>query len=135
MAKRKKLKMSKIPSDPKSYYDEAIPSAPKAVRQFYTALTLQNAALLRSVLTNDFSFKSPAASFETPDQFIGMVGVFGGWVESDKIIVSGNDVVNLFTYHMTEPVQTDIPMCDIFTLEDGKISSTITYNNPADFPG
>lgn len=63
-----------------------------------------------------------------------MVGRFGGWVESRRLIVSGDHVAHEFLYHMTEPGDADIPICELFELRDGKIRSSRAYNNAADFP-
>ena len=63
-----------------------------------------------------------------------MVGAFAGWVDTSRLIVDGNHVAHAFTYHMTAPGTADIPMCEVFELEDEKIISSRAYNNPADFP-
>ncbi len=118
----------------KEFYGRTMAKAPEAVKTFYTALTGQDRELLLSSLTDDFTFKSPLAEFSTPEGYAEMVGRFGGWVETENFIIEGDYVVHTFTYHMTEPAQAQIPICELFTLRDGKIKSSRAYNDSADFP-
>lgn len=126
--------MSNWRQDPKTFYNHTMSKAPEAVRTFYTALTGKDKDLLLSSLTDDFTFKSPLAAFDTPNDYAEMVGAFSGWVETENIVVEDNHVVHTFTYHMTEPSEVDIPICEFFTLHNGKIKSSRAYNDPADFP-
>ncbi|MEO1224619.1 MAG: nuclear transport factor 2 family protein [Pseudomonadota bacterium] len=126
--------MITAPHDPQAFYANSMAAAPDAVRGFYTALTQQDARKLRMVLSDEFTFESPLASFDSPESFIQMVGSFGGWVETSRIIVDGDQVAHTFTYHMTAPGKADIPMCEVFELKGGKLVSSRAYNNPADFP-
>lgn len=126
--------MTEALQNPKEFYAKTMPNAPEAVRTFYTALTGQDRDFLLSALTDDFTFKSPLAEFDTPEGYAEMVGRFGGWVETGGFVVEGDKAVHMFTYHMTEPGQADIPVCEVFTLRDGKIASSRAYNDSADFP-
>lgn len=120
--------------DPKTFYKRTMGKAPEAVRNFYTALTGKNKDLLLSALSDDFTFKSAMASVDKPEDYVAMVGSFGGWVETENLVVDGNKVAHTFTYHMTEPSELNIPICDFFTLVNGKIKSIRAYNDSADFP-
>lgn len=126
--------MTTAPQNPKAFYDRSMAGAPDAVRAFYVALTRQDGDGLRAVLADDFTFASPLASFDSPEGFVQMVGAFGGWVETSRMIVDGDQVAHTFTYHMTAPGKADIPMCEVFELKDGKLASSRAYNDPADFP-
>lgn len=126
--------MTEAFQDPRAFYEKTMPDAHEAVRTFYTALTGQDRTMLLSCLTEDFTFKSPLAEFDTPEGYAEMVGRFGGWVESDQIIAADDRVVHTFTYHMTEPGKADIPICEVFHLEGDKIRSSRAYNDSADFP-
>ncbi len=120
--------------NPAKFYAHTMRRAPQVIRTWYTALTARDRESLLSILTDDFSFESPLARFDTPEEYADMVGRFGGWVETHKFVVDGDTVAHLFTYHMTEPGQTDIPICEVFTLRDGKIAASRAYNDSADFP-
>ena len=126
--------MNKAPEYPEMYYAGTMAKAPHAVRMFYTALSERNSKKLRSILTDDFTFKSPLAEFETPEGYVDMVGKFGGWVETLDFIVESNRVAHTFVYHMTDPGVADIPICEVFELKNGLIKSSRAYNNAADFP-
>ena len=122
------------PTDVETFYGGTMANAPDAVKTFYLALSQQDSNRLRSVLTDDFTFKSPLAEFDTPEGYVSMVGKFGGWVETLRMIIDGDHVAHTFVYHMTEPGQADIPVCEVFELRDGRIRSSRAYNNAADFP-
>lgn len=126
--------MNEAPENPKEFYAKTMSRAPEIVRAFYTALTAQDKELLLSCLTSDFTFTGPLAEFDTPEGFAEMVGMFGGWVETESFVIEGDQVVHIFTYHMTEPTQADIPICEVFTLTNGKIKSSRAYCDSKKFP-
>lgn len=126
--------MINAPQDAEAFYEGTMAKAPQAVKAFYTSLTEQDGGRLRSILDDDFTFKSPLAEFDTPEGFVSMVGRFGGWVETLRCIVDGDHVAHTFVYHMTAPGVADIPMCEVFELRNGQILSSRAYNNPGDFP-
>lgn len=123
------------PRDAKEFYGQTLAKAPQELRTFYEALTEQDSAKLRSVLADDFDYKSAMMAFDKPDDFVASVSGFGGWVETSQCIVDGDQVAHTMMFHMTAPAQADIPGCDVFQLANGRIQSVTTYNNPADFPG
>ena len=122
--------MTTAPNEIRKHYDKTMTAAPRAVKAFYTALSEEDSA----VLTDDFTFKSPLAEFDTPEGYVDMVSRFGGWVETGRFLVDGDHVAHAFVYHMTAPGRADIPVCEIFELRDGRIRSSRAYNNAADFP-
>lgn len=126
--------MTNSPKEISKFYDRTMARAPEAVKNFYVALSEENSEKLRSVLTDDFTFKSPLAEFDTPEGYVSMVSKFGGWVETSRFVVDGNHVAHTFVYHMTAPGKADIPVCEVFELADGRIRSSRAYNNAADFP-
>lgn len=126
--------MTDAPREIRTYYDATLARAPEAVKTFYLALSEQDGGLLRSVLTDDFTFESPLAAFDTPEGFVAMVGQFGGWVETSRCLVDGDLVAHTFVYHMTAPGRAEIPTCELFELAGGRIRASRAYNNPADFP-
>ena len=70
----------------------------------------------------------------SPEEFVGMVGVFGGWVETERFVVEGEDVVHMFTYHMTSPAVADIPMCEALRVCGRHIAGSRAYYDPTQFP-
>ena len=119
--------------NPTEFYKRSVPEAPEAVRLFYTALTAQDRDLLLSCLASDFTFKSPLAESNTPEEYADLVGNFAGWVETDGFVMEGNKTVHFFTFHMIEPGEAEIPVCEVFTLRGGKVKSLRAYNDSADF--
>lgn len=123
-----------LPENAHSYYQTSMPNAPVIIQTFYTALTEQNSEKLLTVLAVYFSYKSPMAEFNSAEQFAQMVSTFGGFVETDSIIIEGDQVSHQCTFHMTSPAKASIDNSEIFRITDGKILSLRTYNNPNDFP-
>lgn len=130
----KESTMNEALQNPQLFYDDSMARAPEVIRSFYVALSSRNSEKLRSVLADDFRFVSPMATLESPEEYVGMVSGFGGWVETEQFIIEGDAVVHRFTLHMMEPAVADIPVCDVFTIKNGIISTVRAYNNPADFP-
>ena len=126
--------MTTRPDEIRNFYDRTMAAASPAVKALYIALSEENSAGLRAVLTDDFTFKSPLAEFDSPEGYVDMVSRFGGWVETGRFLVDGDHVAHTFVYHMTVPGQADIPVCEVFEMRDGLIRSSRAYNNAADFP-
>lgn len=73
-------------------------------------------------------------NFDRPENFVKMASNFGGWVETQHLIVDGNKIAHAFVLHMSSPVGASTNTCDTFELKDEKIHSLVVYNNPADLP-
>ncbi len=122
------------PDDIRSFYAQTMRKAPAAIMQWYLTLNQRDAKGLRATMTDDFTFHSPLGNFDTPEGYVEMVGAFGGWVETKRLVVEGTAVVHEFVYHMTDPSTADIPMLEIFDMKGDRIQASTVYNNPADFP-
>ncbi len=122
------------PDDIRSFYAQTMRKAPAAIMQWYLTLNQRDAKGLRATMTDDFTFHSPLGNFDTPEGYVEMVGAFGGWVETKRLVVEGTAVVHEFVYHMTDPATADIPMLEIFDMKGDRIQASTVYNNPADFP-
>ncbi|MGH1343570.1 MAG: NAD(P)H-dependent oxidoreductase [Nannocystales bacterium] len=122
------------PTDIRAYYASTMAKAPAAVMQWYLTLNLRDSEGLRATMTSDFTFHSPLGDFDSPQGYVDMVGKFGGWVETKRLVIEGDTVVHEFVYHMTDPGSADIPTLEIFDMRGELICASNVYNNPADFP-
>lgn len=125
--------MTLEPKNIKSYYKLTMHNVPKAVIDFYTALSERNSKNLRDALADNFTHHSSIGKIDSPEQFVKMVSGFGGFVEVSKVFSEGRFVALEMIYNMTYPSIASIPQCEIIELENGKIKSTRAYNDPKDF--
>ncbi len=110
------------------------PEQKTTLDRFYAAATDQDATVLRSLLTDDFTFKSPIGAFDNPDDYVAHLVSFGGWVGDSRYIAEGDRVAHLCVYHMTSPGEATIPMCDIFTFEGERIAAQELFTDTRQFP-
>jgi len=91
---------------------------------------------LRGVLADNFTFRGSMASFDTPEDYIAAMKSFpfeGAPIES-KFMVDGNRVAHAFVWQMTAPVRTEIPMCEVLEIENGKVQSAELFYDSAAMP-
>ncbi len=106
------------------------------VTAFYEAFGTKNWKKLRSLLSDDFTFRGSASSFEDPDAFIAGVSdmPFEGTPEGSRFIVDGKRVAHAFVWKMTAPTQADVPMCEVLEVDGGKIRSSELFYDSKLFP-
>lgn len=105
------------------------------LNSFYDAATAQDAEKLRSLLTDDFRFESTMMSFDNPEDYVAHLAGFCGSVSNARMITEGNRVVHLSTLHASFPSGTvDIPLCDVFTFDEGRISHQELFVDSRFFP-
>ena len=106
------------------------------VSNFYEAFGTQNWTKLRSLITDNFSFRGSMASFDNPDDFISAMSQlpFEGHPENSKFTADGSRVAHSFVWKMTSPTITDIHMCEVFEVEGDKVRSSELYYDSAAMP-
>ena len=105
--------------------------------RFYAAATQRDATALRALLTDDFTFTSPMGTFDTPEAYVAHLVGFAGYVTERRTITEGARVVHLSVYNLQaedETVLATIPLCDIFTVRDGRFAAQETFCDTALFP-
>lgn len=111
-------------------------SAMQAVTEYYQAFGSKNLKRLREVLASDFTFTGPLMAFDNPDAFVAAMGTmpFEATVEGSKFIADGERVAHAFLWKMTSPAKADIPMCEVFEVNGGKIRSSELFYDARLFP-
>lgn len=103
--------------------------------QFYAGATAQDASMIRPLLTDNFSFKSPMMNFDNPDDYVTHLVGFCGHVTNSRHVAQDNQVVHIFTLIAKMPEgDASMKMCDIFTFDGGKIALQELYTDSRQFP-
>jgi SnoaL-like protein len=111
------------------------PSQQSALKQFYAGATAQDASMIRPLLTDSFSFKSPIMNFDNPDDYVAHLIGFCGYVTDSRYIAQDNQVVHIFTLNTKMPDgEVQMNMCDVFTFDGGKIVLQELYADSRQFP-
>ncbi len=104
------------------------------VTTFYQAMGDKDWGRLRSVLADDFTFRGSVATFDGPAEFVaGMQQLpFEGEPAGSRFIVDGEQVAHAFVWKMTAPIVSEIPMCEVLDVRDGKVCrSELFYDSNA----
>jgi YHS domain-containing protein/ketosteroid isomerase-like protein len=105
------------------------------VDQYFTAFYAGDGQTARQYLADDVSFRGPAATFSTADNYLRAaahaVRAAKG-VQKHKVFVDGPDVCIWYDLHIDHAVGS-IAMADWYHVVDGKISSIQTILDTAPF--
>lgn len=106
------------------------------VAAYYAAFGSKDWAKFRALLSDDFTFQGALMSFDSPDAFVAAMQEMGmeGAPEGSRFIVDGTRVAHVFLWKMTAPAKADIPMCEVFESEGGKIRSSELFYDSKLFP-
>lgn len=91
---------------------------------------------LRNPLADGFTFKGPLMAFDNPDAFVAAMAAFPCEVTADgsRFVADGARVAHAFVWRIKKPVKADIPMCEMFEVEGGRILSSELYYDSKLFP-
>jgi ketosteroid isomerase-like protein len=99
-------------------------------RQYFDAWRTQDAASLRSILTDDVTFVGPMGTADNAEEYVdSLMGL--AKITTDivvhEIFVDGDDVVSWFDVHTTQGVLS--PVANWSRLSDGKIAQVrVTFD-------
>ncbi len=111
------------------------PEQKQTLDTFYAGATEQDAAKIRPLLTDSFTFKSAMMAFDNPDDYVAHLVGFCGRVSDSRFIAEGNEVAHIFTLDAKLPDgEAHIPMCDVFTFEGPRIAAQELYADASRFP-
>lgn len=101
----------------------------ETIKAFYAAIEGKDKQGIRKLLSSDFTFRGPMRTFDNPDVFAeSMVAMaMEGGPRGSRFITEGDSIAHICTWQMTAPKRMDLPMCEIFTLADGKIAGIELY--------
>ncbi len=105
----------------------------KTLDSFYHGATVKDPAIIRSALTDDFTFTSPIGNHDEPESFVLSLLAFDGKVTESKMIAEADCLVHLYVLD----IGAKIPMCDVIEFRGDKLSSMVLYTdsklfNPAE---
>lgn len=101
----------------------------KAFDDFYAGAMNKNAQQIRSVLTDDFTFRGPMMSFDSPDAFVASLLAVDADVTESRLIVEGEHVAHLFVLDVAAPIRAKVPMCDVLRFEGNRICAIELYTD------
>lgn len=83
----------------------------------------------RALLADNFRYTGPTFSANSADEFMAMLGESAMEVTlaADSVDEAGSVVTLQATLTLTKPVESVIRVCEVFTVADGKISSSNLY--------
>jgi YHS domain-containing protein len=102
-----------------------MPNNGEIVERYVTALYAGDYETARQYLAQDVSFRGPAASFSSADDYLKATQHAVRavkHVDTRKVFVDGSDVCIFFDLHIEHPVES-IAIADWYHLEGGKIAS------------
>ncbi len=106
------------------------------VRAYCDAFAAKDMQSLRSLLSDDFSFQGPMMTSDGADKFVEQMRnfPFQARFEDSRMVVEGENVVHMFDFVVTAPVEGSVRMCECFEVTNGKIHSSRLYFDTAQFP-
>jgi ketosteroid isomerase-like protein len=106
------------------------------VQRLNDACTEKDFDTARALLHPNYTLDDPFVKCSNPDEFIEFMQncPFDGKMENVQFIEDGDKVVQLFDCVVKSPVAYRIHMCDVLTLEDGKIRSEEMFYDTAKMP-
>jgi hypothetical protein len=106
------------------------------VKQLSKAFETKNVEAYRALLHPKYTFSGPCMQFSNPDEAVAMLGEcpMKARSENAQFIASGDQVVSIFDWVVSEPFQATIRMAEHTTIKDGKILRSELFYDSAKFP-
>ena len=91
---------------------------------------------VKALLHPKYTLKDPMMEFNSPQEFLEFMKEcpFDCRLENVSFVAEGNKVVQTLDAVMTAPISFRFRMCDIITIEDGKIRSEEVFYDTAQIP-
>ncbi len=106
------------------------------VKQYVEACGSKDVDTMGSLLHDSFTFAGPCMSFNSKEEMLGFMSQcpFECKHENTTFISEGAKVVQIFDWVVTKPFELTTRMCEVMTVEDGKIRSAELFYDSAKFP-
>ena len=106
------------------------------VKQLSKAFETKNAQAYRALLHPKYTFSGPCMQLSSPDEAVAMLSEcpMKARTENAQFIASGDQVVQIFDWVVTEPFQGTLRMAEHITIKDGKILRSELFYDSAKFP-
>lgn len=106
------------------------------IKRYSEAFHARDREAARRTLHAKFYFKGPLMEMRGPDEVIQFMENMPFECNEGNVryLQDGAVVVKIFDMTITKPFQTTVAMCEILTLEDGKIRESELFYDTAKFP-
>ncbi len=107
-----------------------------AVEGFFAAINKGDFTEAKSFMADNHKYIGPMFSTNNPEEYFEKLMAFEMEfaVETQDLIVSEDAVTHLSLLKVVNPVQTEIPCCEVFNVENGKITQQRFYFDTRLFP-
>lgn len=108
----------------------------ETVKRYSQAFHARDMDVARRTLHPKFSFKGPLMEMNGPDEIVQfMQNMPFEYFESNvRYLQDGPVVVKIFDMTITKPADTTVAMCEILTVEDGKIRNIELFYDSGKLP-
>lgn len=106
------------------------------VKQYFEAFGRKDIPSMSRLMHEDYHFTGPAIEVQGRAQMEQVMKEFPFVAvdEGVELIGNGNVVVRRLNWHVKQPFEAVIPMCEWLIVEDGKIRSSHLYYDTGRFP-
>lgn len=106
------------------------------VKRMNKACEAKDFETVKALLHPKYTLKDPMMEFKSPEEFLESMKScpFTCRLENVSFVAEGNKVVQTLDAVMTAPLSFRFRMCDILTIEDGKIRSEEVFYDTAQIP-
>ncbi len=106
------------------------------VKKLVAACEAKDMKTVRSLVSDDYTLRDPMMSLNGPDELVQMLEScpFDGTMKEVHYLDAGDTVVMTAECIMTKPERFSWRMCDVLTLENGKVRAEEMFYDTAQFP-
>ncbi len=106
------------------------------VERLNKAVELKDWDVVNELLHQHYKLKDPMMEFNNREEFMAFMKdcPFSCFLENITFVEDGDKVVQTFDAVMTDPIAYTMRMCDILTIEDGKVKSEEMFYDTAKIP-
>ena len=106
------------------------------VKQYFEAFSRKNISGTNKLLHDNYRFTGPCMEVHGKAQMEQVLKEFPFIAVDEDVEFTGNGnvVVRKLNWHVKEPFDAVIPMCEWLVVEDGKIHSSNLYYDTGKFP-
>lgn len=99
----------------------------EVIEAYYRAFSAHDGDGIRAMITDDFTFRGPMMQFDNAETYVqAMTGMqIPGSPTGSSFIVDGDRVAHVFEWEI--PGASQIPMCEVITIDGDKIAAIQLY--------
>ncbi|MDO5979995.1 nuclear transport factor 2 family protein [Flavivirga spongiicola] len=114
----------------------SIKNSIEVVESFFSAINEGNFEQAKNYMADNHQYTGPMFSTNNPDEYFEKLMAFEMEfaVETQDMVVAKNAITHLSLLKIVNPVQATIPCCEVFNVEEGKITRQRFYFDTNLFP-